>query len=334
MNGQTISKGFIPLPAGATAVYTGTTLSWYRHSDWLGSSRIASTPGRTVYYDGAYSPMGENYAETGTTDRSFTGQNQDLAPDMYDFLYREYHAPHGRWISPDPAGVAAVDPANPRSWNRYAYVNGEPLRRKDAKGLCTAWVTVTGPTGSCFQGGQAAYELNSSMFDSYSTAPSNSGLSNASGIFDVDNGARVEANYAAMVNYFFWVKVAYNAFMTKWQKGDSEAGLGAAKKVGWMSGGVLDDDKIGTTITTTLTVLSGTGDIVAVNKNTKLTIKDASGPLAPESATWGGPLPFAPGPIFVHGACEEGRHWQPDSYDLAHGSCEPNIPPEAPKTKP
>ena len=55
-------------------------------------------------------------------DRNFTGQNQDLNPggDLYDFPNREYHSIHGRWISPDPAGVAAVDPANPQSWNRYA----------------------------------------------------------------------------------------------------------------------------------------------------------------------------------------------------------------------
>ena len=37
-------SAFIPLPAGATAVYAGNTLSRYRHSDWLGSSRLSSTP--------------------------------------------------------------------------------------------------------------------------------------------------------------------------------------------------------------------------------------------------------------------------------------------------
>ncbi len=57
-------------------------------------------------YDGPYSPYGESYGESGTTDRNFTGQNQDLTPngDQYDLLYREYHAAHGRWISPDPDG--------------------------------------------------------------------------------------------------------------------------------------------------------------------------------------------------------------------------------------
>jgi hypothetical protein len=80
MSGQVVTQVFAPVSAGATAVYTSSGLSYYRHPDWLGSSRVASTPSRTVYYDGAYAPFGENYAETGTTDRSFTGQNQDITP--------------------------------------------------------------------------------------------------------------------------------------------------------------------------------------------------------------------------------------------------------------
>jgi hypothetical protein len=65
MNGQTVIKAFIPLPGGATAVYTGPTLSYFRHPDWLGSSRFASTAARTMYYSGAYAPFGEAYAEAG-----------------------------------------------------------------------------------------------------------------------------------------------------------------------------------------------------------------------------------------------------------------------------
>ena len=47
MNGTTVVKVFAPLAAGATAVYTSSALAYYRHPDWLGSSRIASTPSRT-----------------------------------------------------------------------------------------------------------------------------------------------------------------------------------------------------------------------------------------------------------------------------------------------
>jgi RHS repeat-associated protein len=156
MNGQTLAKGLAPLSGEGVAVYTnGPTLSYYRHADWLGSSRLASTPSRTVYYDGAYAPYGENYAEVGTTDRNFTGQNQDTISSgpypLYDFLYREYHPTWGRWVSPDPAGLGAVDPSNPQSWNRYAYVTNNPLALTDPLGrdLQGGWGPVVPPYAAC-----------------------------------------------------------------------------------------------------------------------------------------------------------------------------------------
>lgn len=143
MNGQNLTKAFVGLPAGAQAVYTASGLAYYRHPDWLGSSRLATTPTRTMYYDVAYAPYGEPYAGSGTQDLSFTGQNQDTAPSvvpggaggLYDFLYREHTPVQGRWLSPDPAGLGAVSPGDPQSWNRYAYVGNRPLGTTDSLGL-------------------------------------------------------------------------------------------------------------------------------------------------------------------------------------------------------
>jgi RHS repeat-associated protein len=139
MSGQSVTKAFVLLPAGAAAVYTsGPTLSYFRHPDWLGSSRFASTPARTMYSDLGYAPFGETYAESGTPDRSFTGQNQDTMPGsttgLYDFAFRE-HNQYGRWISPDPLGMGAADPSDPQSWNRYAYVTNTPTGTTDPLGL-------------------------------------------------------------------------------------------------------------------------------------------------------------------------------------------------------
>ncbi len=156
---QTVLKEFVPLPAGAQAVYSGTSLAYYRHPDWLGSSRLSSTPTRTPYSDLAYAPYGETYAELGGQnygqDRSFTGQNQDTIPGgtagLYDFLYREY-GQYGRWISPDPAGFRAVSITNPQTWNRYAYVANMPMFVVDPLGL--KWTLI------CFgypEGGQSCY---------------------------------------------------------------------------------------------------------------------------------------------------------------------------------
>ena len=139
MNGQSLVNAFAPLPGGGTAVYNSSGLAYYRHPDHLGSSRLATTPSRTKYYDVAYAPYGEEYNGSGTTDLSFTAQNQDTVSggwttNLYDFLMREYRTGHGRWTSPDPAGLGA-NPANPQSWNRYAYVSNNPLSFIDPLGL-------------------------------------------------------------------------------------------------------------------------------------------------------------------------------------------------------
>jgi RHS repeat-associated protein len=129
-------------PGGAQAVYNSSGLQYYRHPDWLGSSRLASTTSRTLYYSGAYAPFGENYVPLGTQDLSFTGQNQDTESSgaggvggLYDFLYREHSPVQGRWLSPDPSGLAAVNASDPQSWNRYAYVGNRPLNSTDPLGL-------------------------------------------------------------------------------------------------------------------------------------------------------------------------------------------------------
>lgn len=86
----------------------------------------------------AYAPFGETYATypnpSASADPSFTGQNSDTVTQEYDFLYREYST-QGRWPSPDPAGQSAVNPMNPQSWNRYAYVLNNPLGLTDPLGL-------------------------------------------------------------------------------------------------------------------------------------------------------------------------------------------------------
>ena len=149
MNGQSLQKAFVPLPGGGTAVYNSGGLAYYRHPDWLGSSRLATTPSRTVYAYTGYAPFGENYEGQGSTDLSFTGQNQDTVSGLDDFLYREYSPAQGRWIKPDPSGLQAVDTTNPQSWNRYGYVNNSPLATVDSKGLAAGQQTVDYMGMSC-----------------------------------------------------------------------------------------------------------------------------------------------------------------------------------------
>ncbi|HUA14073.1 MAG TPA: RHS repeat-associated core domain-containing protein [Verrucomicrobiae bacterium] len=140
MNGQTLVNAFVKIPGGARAVYGSSGLAYFRHADHLGSSRLATTTSRTKYYDVAYAPYGEDYNGSGSkADLAFTDQNQDTvaggwSTNLYDFMLREYRTAHGRWTSPDPGGLGVVDPTNPQTWNRYAYVQNNPLAMVDLLG--------------------------------------------------------------------------------------------------------------------------------------------------------------------------------------------------------
>jgi RHS repeat-associated protein len=154
----------LPLTAGTTAMYTATGAApqYILHSDWLGSSRLGynSSNSGSGKLDGdqAYGPFGESYNVNGSSLNVFTGQTADMgigagSSPIYDFLFRQYSATQGRWMVPDPAGMAAVNVTNPQTWNRYAYVANNPLNATDPLGLYCAVNPHTGGTlNGCTQG--------------------------------------------------------------------------------------------------------------------------------------------------------------------------------------
>ena len=109
MNGQTLDKVRVPLPGGGMAIYgsTGPTLQRYWHPDGLGSIRLASNPNQTFYGDSAYAPYGDQYAATTNPSGVYAGLMADTVGSLNDALFREYDPNQGRWLSPDPAGLAA-----------------------------------------------------------------------------------------------------------------------------------------------------------------------------------------------------------------------------------
>jgi RHS repeat-associated protein len=153
MSGNNVQNIFAPLTGGAKLEVKG-TIYVFHHKDWLGTSRFISYRGnRNLFFDAAYAPFGESYSTSGTTDLNFTGQRQDIVAGLYDFQYREYIPNHGRWLSPDPSGLRAVDPTNPQTWNRYAYVTNNPLSAVDPMGLEEEYgnadeAEITGQDGS------------------------------------------------------------------------------------------------------------------------------------------------------------------------------------------
>jgi RHS repeat-associated protein len=79
-----------------------------------------------------------------------TGKERDSESGNDYAVARYFSSQYGRFLTLDPAGLGAVDPANPQSWNRYAYVMNNPLAATDPTGLCDFAGEDTGDScGGC-----------------------------------------------------------------------------------------------------------------------------------------------------------------------------------------
>lgn len=108
----------------------------FMHTDWLGTPRAwtntsgtrVSTCTNLLFGDGGGCV---NYI----SNTHFTGQEYNGEDGLTHFPARMYSMTQGRWMHPDPAGLAAVDITNPQTWNRYAYVTNNPVSYVDPLGL-------------------------------------------------------------------------------------------------------------------------------------------------------------------------------------------------------
>ena len=125
----------------------------YFQPDHLSTRLLTDSGGNVVGQQGHF-PFGESwYAQNTTTNWQFTSYQRDNESQNDYALMRSYVNRLARFSSPDPAGLAAVDPTNPQSWNRYAYVSNNPLGFVDPTGLVcngvdqTNWDTLADGTG-------------------------------------------------------------------------------------------------------------------------------------------------------------------------------------------
>jgi RHS repeat-associated protein len=142
--GQTAGYSETPLPGGSIASQNGGATG-VQLADWLGTIRaFYSYTGGTEGSSGAHAPFGEAYATNWGYPQGFTGQggpgwgnggDGSMSNTTYWFPERQYRSSQGRWLSPDPVGLGAVNASNPQSWNRYAYVVNNPLSVIDPRGL-------------------------------------------------------------------------------------------------------------------------------------------------------------------------------------------------------
>jgi RHS repeat-associated protein len=120
------------------ATYARNT-TYFRHSDWLGSSRVKTLPDGTVAETCTSLPFGDGLTCTPGAGQSaspdlFAGYERDQETQLDHTLFRKYSSAQGRWTTPDPY-LGSIDLANPQSLNRYAYVLNNPVNLRDPLGL-------------------------------------------------------------------------------------------------------------------------------------------------------------------------------------------------------
>jgi RHS repeat-associated protein len=109
----------------------------YYFADHLGTSREIVQAGQTSpCYDADFYPFGGERAITNTCPQNykFTGKERDAESGLDNFGARYDSSSLGRFMSVDPSRQSA-NPANPQSWNRYAYALNNPLAYIDRNGL-------------------------------------------------------------------------------------------------------------------------------------------------------------------------------------------------------
>lgn len=99
----------------------------------------------TVIAQCTYAPFGQVVTcptDDGANHYRFTGQERDTETGLDNFRAREFTSQFGRFSQPDPEGLAAVDPGNPQTWNRYSYTANNPINFVDPSGRHTCWDSV------------------------------------------------------------------------------------------------------------------------------------------------------------------------------------------------
>jgi RHS repeat-associated protein len=125
------------------AMRSGGTLYWLLNDHLGGTAHTIS--GTTETGEVRYRAFGVTRFASGTTPTTyrFTGQREEAALGLYYYNARWYDPVLGRFIQPD---TLVPDPADARMFDRYAYVNNNPLLYNDPSGHC-AVSAVAGPSG-------------------------------------------------------------------------------------------------------------------------------------------------------------------------------------------
>lgn len=119
----------------------------YTTTDNLGSPRVVTNSSAGVVSRHDYKPFGEEigsgiggrttgmgYGGADGIRKKFTGYERDTETGLDYAQARYFSSVQGRFTSADPL-MASAKATNPQSWNRYAYVDNNPMAFSDPSGL-------------------------------------------------------------------------------------------------------------------------------------------------------------------------------------------------------
>jgi RHS repeat-associated protein len=168
---------------------TSGTASALRTNVWF-AGKLISENGSTVFQDrvgtnrasGArFYPYGDEITSTSNNREKFGTYTRDGYTGLDYAGQRFYASSYGRFNTPDPT-FSSVSVGDPDSWNRYGYVNGDPINSLDPNGLCAVFIAgVTQSPGDNPDLTQEAINLG------LSTAYPYQGLGLAASVADIIN---------------------------------------------------------------------------------------------------------------------------------------------------
>ena len=130
------TRGFVYIGGELLAVQQNNQVSWVHQEPGAKSKRVTNSVGAvvsTIELD----PWGGDTNRSNNEafqPRRFTTYDRD-GNSSDDAMHRRYNRWHSRFDQPDPYG-GSYDMTNPQSFNRYSYVQNDPVNFVDSSGLC------------------------------------------------------------------------------------------------------------------------------------------------------------------------------------------------------
>jgi len=149
LGAYTLTPGFVYQNGVYTAALDVVATS---NDQYFGSRRLATldrlgSAGPQGISEGTYFPWGEAKGTNPQDTWNYATYWQDSVSGLDYANNRYYSNAYGRFMTPDPYGGSAKL-NGPQSWNRYAYVLGDPINSTDPEGTDSGF-DISGTSGDC-----------------------------------------------------------------------------------------------------------------------------------------------------------------------------------------